>query len=99
MKVVNGEPVDLRWGGKPTSIDKDEEDGIIPLTVENLFDVLDEAYAKHAQTVRVTYDPDLGYPTRVSIDPNFGCQSPLPDGKFCTVSDDEMQYTVQSFER
>jgi hypothetical protein len=98
VKVVDGQPVDLRVDGEPSSIGSDREHGIIPLTMEDLFDVLDEAYAKHAEIVRVTYDADLGYPTDAFIDPNYGCADPLPGGKSCTVSDDEMQYTVKSFE-
>jgi Family of unknown function (DUF6174) len=98
VEVVDGKPVDLRVHGEQSSIERDTEHGIIPLTMEDLFDVLDEAYAHDAQVVQVTYDPKLGYPTEVSIDPNYGCQTPLGDGKYCTVSDDEIQYSVKSFE-
>src|SRR5262245_47883363 len=64
IKVKNGDPVqllgtDYKGNVEPLSIAKDEQDGIIPLTVEDLFDVLDEAYASDAQTVQVTYDPRL----------------------------------------
>jgi Family of unknown function (DUF6174) len=48
--------------------------------------------------VKVTYDAQLGYPTEINIDPNYGCQSPTQDGKFCTVSDDETGYSVKSLE-
>jgi hypothetical protein len=99
IEVVDGHPVDLRVGGEPSSIDLDGEHGIIPLTMEDLFNVLDEAYAKHAEVVRVTYDQDLGYPTDIFIDPNYGCADPAPDGQSCTVSDDQTQYTVNSFDR
>jgi hypothetical protein len=37
-------------------------------TVDGLFDILREAYAADAHDVRVSYDPDLGYPTEFSID-------------------------------
>jgi hypothetical protein len=95
IRVVDGKPVDFRVEGEPASIELDQKNGIIPLTMEDLFAVLDEAYAKHAEVVQVTYDQDLGYPTDISIDPNYGCQNP-EDG--CGVSDDEIQYTVKSFE-
>jgi hypothetical protein len=95
VQVVAGEPVDLRVDGEPASIKLDQANGFIPLTMEELFDVLDEAYAKHAETVQVTYDPDLGYPTDISIDPNYRCQNP---DDMCGVSDDEIQYTVKSFD-
>ena len=103
ITVKNGKPVqllgtDYKGHVEPLSISKDEEGGMIPLTVEDLFDVLDDAYARQAQTVEVTYDPQLGYPTEINIDPNYGCQSPLPGGKFCTVSDDESGYSVQSLD-
>ena len=96
VKVVDGKPVDLLVHGEPASIKLDQEQGYIPLTMEDLFDVLDEAYAEHAQTVKVTYDENLGYPTDISIDPNYGCQTQA-DG--CVVYDDETQYTVKSFEK
>jgi len=103
IKVKEGKPVqllgtDYKGNVEPLSISKDAQDGIIPLTVEDLFDVLDSAYAHDAQTVEVTYDPKLGYPTEVNIDPNYGCQSPLPNGEFCTVSDDETGYSVKSLD-
>jgi Family of unknown function (DUF6174) len=52
VKVVDGEPVDLRVDGEPASIKLDQENGFIPLTMEDLFDVLDGAYAKHAHVVQ-----------------------------------------------
>ena len=98
VKVVDGQPVELLVDGEPSSIKLDQEHGIIPLTMEDLFDALDDAYTKHAEVVRVTYDQDLGYPSDISIDPNYGCSDPAPDGTYCTVSDDEMRYSVKSFE-
>jgi hypothetical protein len=89
IEVVDGHPVDLRVDGKPSSIGSDREAGIIPLTMDDLSDVLDEAYAKHAQVVRVTYDQDLGYPTDILIDPDYGCPDPAPDGRSCVVADDD----------
>ncbi len=37
-------------------------------TVEGLFQLVEDAYARGAARVEVTYHPDLGYPTRVFID-------------------------------
>jgi Family of unknown function (DUF6174) len=92
---MDGEPVDLRVDGEPASIQLDEGKGFIPLTMDDLFDVLDEAYANHADVVQVSYDRDLGYPMEISIDPNYGCQNPEDN---CGVSDDEIEYTVKSFQ-
>ena len=103
IEVKDGKPVqllgtDYKGNVEPLSISEDERGWVIPLTVEDLFDVLDEAYTRHAQTVDVTYDPQLGYPTEINIDPNYGCQSQLPNGGFCNVSDDETGYSVKSLE-
>jgi hypothetical protein len=37
-------------------------------TVGGLFDILRAAYAEDAHDVDVSYDPDFGYPTELSID-------------------------------
>jgi hypothetical protein len=37
-------------------------------TVEELFDILREAYAADADEIRVTYEQDLGYPAELWID-------------------------------
>jgi hypothetical protein len=100
VKVLDGKPVEVRGTDPKGNVDtfsiaKIEDGGFLPLTVDDLFDVLDEAYARNAQVVEVTYDPELGYPTEISIDPNYGCQTP-EDG--CSVSDDETGYSVKSFE-
>ncbi len=38
------------------------------MTVAGLFDLIDEAYDKGAETVDVAYDPELGHPTSIGID-------------------------------
>src|SRR4029453_16761563 len=81
VKVVDGKPVELLVAGKRSSIQIDQEHGVIPLTIEDLFDVLDEAYAKDAQVIHVTYDQDFGYPTDIYIDRNYGWQSEPGGGK------------------
>ncbi len=37
-------------------------------TVDGLFDILEDAYARDAFSVRVEYDPQMGYPTSFFID-------------------------------
>ena len=56
-------------------------------TMDDLFGVLTQAYAQNADEVVVEYIALLGYPTSISIDYTRG------------VSDDEIFYGVDSFER
>lgn len=51
-------------------------------TVEDLFELIENAYARKAETVAVEFDPELGYPTNVSID--YSAQ----------VADEEIGYMV-----
>lgn len=37
-------------------------------TVDDLFDLIEDAYTRKAQSVTVEFDPELGYPTNVAID-------------------------------
>ena len=37
-------------------------------TVEDLFDLIEDAYVRKAESVTVEFDPELGYPTNLSID-------------------------------
>jgi frataxin-like iron-binding protein CyaY len=37
-------------------------------TIDDLFDMIDEAIRAQAESLVVTYDPTLGYPTLVSVD-------------------------------
>jgi hypothetical protein len=53
------------------------------LTVEALFDLLDDAYAQDAARVDVSYHPTLGYPTSLYVD--YDTQ----------VADEEIGYTVE----
>lgn len=39
-----------------------------PLTIEGLFDVIEDAYRKNAAKVDVTYDPTDGHPVSANID-------------------------------
>ena len=56
------------------------------LTIEALFDLVAEAYARDAARVDVIYDLGLGYPTHVSID--YSVQ----------IADEEIAYTVADLE-
>ncbi len=38
------------------------------MTVDDLFALIEDAYEREAESVDVTFDPDLGYPTSISID-------------------------------
>jgi hypothetical protein len=51
-------------------------------TVDDLFRLIDEAIDLHAESLHVTYDRALGYPTHVSIDYHSG------------VADDELTITA-----
>lgn len=61
--------------------------GSIGKTMDDLFDVLAQAYAQNADQVLVEYAALLGYPTSISID------------YVQEVSDDEISYGVDGFER
>jgi uncharacterized protein DUF6174 len=50
--------------------------------IDALFDLIADAQAKGASQVRVTYDPQLGYPTQVYLDPST------------RVADDERQFEI-----
>lgn len=41
------------------------------MTVDGLFDLIEDAYTRRAQSVTVAFNPELGYPTNVSIDYSF----------------------------
>jgi len=84
VTVLDGKPWKFLDNGKEASIQKDEEQGIIPLTVDDLFDVLDEGYAE-GKVVTVTYDPTYGYPAHIHLSPAE------------VVSDSEYDVSVVSF--
>jgi hypothetical protein len=89
MTVVGDSPVKFLDNGEEASIEKDEEGGIIPLTIGDLFDVLDKGYTE-GNAVTVTYDPTYGYPSHIHISP--------PNTPYVTVSDSEYDVSVLSFE-
>ena len=51
-------------------------------TIDEIFDLIADARARGAHEVRVTYDPQLGYPTQVFLDMNAG------------VADDERHFEI-----
>ena len=51
-------------------------------SIEQLFDFIGRAIAKHAAVIRATYDPVLGYPTSIEYD---GATN---------IADDEVNYTL-----
>lgn len=55
-------------------------------SVDGLFAIVAEARARNAQTLQVSYDPALGYPSTVFIDYRGA------------IADDEISYTVASVE-
>ena len=61
VDVADGAVTEVRLGGTPVDAERGE-------SVEDLFELLEEAYAKDAERVEVTYDAALGYPTSISID-------------------------------
>jgi hypothetical protein len=56
------------------------------MSVDELFDVIEDAIVRDADTLEVTYDRQLGYPTSISIDYDRN------------VADDELLITAHSLE-
>lgn len=83
VTVVDGAPVAVVRGRKEIPVD-DETLGELPLTVEQLFTYIDEVGAQ-ADDVSVSYDADLGFPSRISVD------------LYANAVDDEMQIAVSDF--
>lgn len=79
VTVRSGEIESIRFNGA----EMDAERG---MTVEGLFDLLEEAYARGAQTVSVEYDADTGIPTELYIDYD------------ARIADEEVGYTVRDVE-
>ena len=69
VQVRDGRPVSV------TNADSGEPatpDASMPLTVEALFAVVDDAIDRDAQRLDVDYDDTFGYPRTIDIDYNFG---------------------------
>ncbi len=54
-------------------------------TIDGYFAVIDSARTRHPARIDVTYDPALGYPTRIAID------------FVLNATDDEITYTIGGF--
>ena len=55
-------------------------------TIDDLFDMIDEAVQANAESLVVTYDPTLGYPTLLSVDYRI------------EIADDEFTITATNLE-
>jgi hypothetical protein len=66
VRVVQGVAVERTFVGTGDPVPESMEH-LFP-TIDGLFDILRQAYAEDAHDVRVSYDPDLGYPTEFGID-------------------------------
>ncbi len=59
----------------------------LPKTIEELFNIIKDAIQRNADEILITYDPTLGYPTRVEIDYQK------------ILADDEITYTVKDLSK
>ena len=70
--------VEVRGGQVVSQTYVNTGQAIIPMntnwwtTIDGLFDILQNAYDGDADSIQVTYDPQLGFPTFASIDYVFG---------------------------
>ncbi|MDJ0728455.1 MAG: DUF6174 domain-containing protein [Crocosphaera sp.] len=55
-----------------------------PKTIEELFNIIEDAINRNADEILITYDANFGYPTRVAIDYQK------------ILADEEITYTVES---
>ncbi len=62
-------------------------DSTFPKTIEELFNIIEDAIKRNADEILITYDPTLGYPTRVAID------------YLKILADEEMTYTVENLSK
>ena len=66
IKVEQGEWAEISFVLDDKPVIKDDWDRY--RTIEELFEILDDAFRQDAKEIHVTYDPDLGYPTSCFID-------------------------------
>lgn len=78
VTVAGGDLASVRLAGAEVDDDRG-------MTVEALFELIEEAYAEGAESVKAEYDPTLGYPTNVYID--YSTQ----------LADEEIGYMVSDF--
>ena len=72
LLVAGGGPVTIRVENGVVASVKYVESGKAPeddyVTIDRLFDVIQEAIDRKASDIKATYDPEVGYPTDVRID-------------------------------
>ncbi|WP_412070317.1 DUF6174 domain-containing protein [Rubrivirga sp. IMCC43871] len=61
VTVRDGEVATVRLDGATVPAERG-------MSVEDLFELLEDAYAREAEVVEVSFDPDLGYPSAINID-------------------------------
>ncbi|WP_412062358.1 DUF6174 domain-containing protein [Rubrivirga sp. IMCC45206] len=61
VTVRDGEVASVRLDGATVPAERG-------MSVEDLFELLEDAYDREAEVVEVSFDPDLGYPTAINID-------------------------------
>jgi len=84
VTVINSQIVSVRrFLPDTTDIDPSNFDAFD--TVEGLFDMVDDAIDRDAYQLEVTYDEELGFPTRIAID------------YFENTIDDEITVTITAF--
>jgi hypothetical protein len=81
LTVLDGQPVEWLYflSGDPVAT---EWQAVFP-TVDGLFDFLEEAIDRGADTIDVTFDPELGLPTSVRVDYRLG------------LADEEIAYELE----
>ncbi len=67
IEVVGGTVVRVRFAGGGEELATSEERRFFP-TIDELFELIDEAVRSKAAVLVVSYHPVLGYPTNISID-------------------------------
>ncbi len=67
IEVIGGAVVRVRFAGGGEEFATSEEQRFFP-TIDQLFQLIDDAVRNHAAVLVVSYHPVLGYPTNISID-------------------------------
>ncbi len=84
IEVRNGQVTSIVPVSQGPSFNR--EDFTHHASIAKLFDVVEDAIAKEAEHLSVTYHPTLGYPTQISIDYD------------AWTADDEISITVENFQ-
>lgn len=82
VEVRDGEVVSRHYEGGSAV---DPQFAGLFVTVPGLFDIIEDAIRSQAASLSVRYDPELGYPRSIAVDPVAG------------LADDEVSYRVTSF--